>query len=136
MVAVKRIIAIRPNATIVEVKKELADRGMNFDIKYVSKLVKKIAQERIHRAKYNPMTRNKVIEGFVAFMDELNIETLDNALNRNIAPKIRLQFIREARIQWEHKFWMLMKSGYLESVSALDETKARENYQVPLAVLD
>ena len=66
---VRKVISARPDASGNQIKETLIENGYKFDIKYIQRLVRKIANER--RVRYDRETKNEIVARFEDFVKGL-----------------------------------------------------------------
>lgn len=111
---IRRILVIKPDSTIMEVKEALANqrKPLNLDKDYINKLVNKIRKERAKRFDY--YTVNKVLAGFQDEIDELKKRLWIIITDQTTTATEKTMAIRELRNSDKDLFDKMFDAGIFE----------------------
>lgn len=127
---VRRLLAAKPDMTVVDMQKQLERNNMKFEWRYVAHL-RDLAHRAIRR-NLKGAGKYAVLGEFANRMAELNTVTWTIVMDGTQPPRTRLSAIREARLLSKALVDMLFDSGIIErKLGTIDVKAIRENREIP-----
>lgn len=108
---IRIILVKKPDATIFQVQEILAKNKVKLDKNYVSKLIRKITQERANR--YNNIAAKDAIAKFEDFIKTWEKE-LQDIINNPQSQKVKIAAIKQIIWQYERLLNMQFDAGVFE----------------------
>ena len=132
---VRRLLAAKPDMTVVDMQKQLERNNMKFEWRYVAHLAE-VARRTIRR-NLKGAGKYAVLGEFANRMAELNTVAWTIVMDGTQPPKTRLAAIREARQLSRALVDMLFDSGIIErKLGTVDVKAIRESREIPTEYKD